>query len=102
MKNRSDIEVMASILQSAVKKWEYKTTIMYNSCISHSQLSKYLSIALEKKLIEYSDENGRYRTTGKGVIFLDKYIQLLNLLPRIAEFKVDVIESEKISQINTH
>src|SRR5215475_9242610 len=48
LKNRSDIEVMASILRAAISSWEYKTTIMNNAVVSHSQLIRYLAIAVEK------------------------------------------------------
>jgi len=99
MKNRSDIEVMASILSSASRKWEYKTTIMYNACISHSQLIRYLNIVLEKGLIEYSEEYGRYKTTGKGLKFLEKYLQLLKLLPNLPDTQDFEMEKEKINQI---
>ena len=50
MKNRFEIEIMAAILGAAVSNWEYKTTIMNNASVSHSQLSRYLTAAVEKKL----------------------------------------------------
>ena len=85
MKNRSDIEVMASILNCAKDTWEYKTTIMNNAAVSHSQLVRYLAVAVENGLIEYSEVTGLYRTTKGGLLFLDKYEQLLSLLPTISE-----------------
>jgi predicted transcriptional regulator len=81
VKNRSEVEVMASILRSASNKWEYKTTIMNTATISHSQLVRYLAIAVEKGLVEYSEVTGLYRTTEAGSQYLDKYIQLVHLLP---------------------
>src|SRR5919202_5523054 len=85
MKNRSDIEIMASILRSAIGKWEYKTTIMNNAAVSHSQLVRYLSIAVQSGLVEYSEVRDLYRITNAGLVFLDKYAHLLNLLPKIPE-----------------
>jgi predicted transcriptional regulator len=85
MKNRSDIEIMASILRSAIGKWEYKTTIMNNAAVSHSQLVRYLAIAVERGLIEYSEVTDLYRITNAGLVFLDKYAHLLSLLPKIPE-----------------
>ena len=82
MKNRSEIEIMASILRSAVGKWEYKTTIMNNAAVSHSQLTRYLAIAVERGLIEYSGVRDLYKITDEGMVFLDKYSRLLLLLPR--------------------
>jgi predicted transcriptional regulator len=82
MKNRSEIEIMASILRSAIGKWEYKTTIMNNAAVSHSQLTRYLAIAVERGLIEYSGIRDLYKITDEGILFLDKYSRLLLLLPR--------------------
>jgi predicted transcriptional regulator len=85
MKNRSDIEVMASILRSATSSWEYKTSIMNNAAISHSQLIRYLAVGLEKGLIEYSEATGLYRTTESGVFYLRKYEQMVSMLPSVPE-----------------
>ncbi|MFZ0223347.1 MAG: winged helix-turn-helix domain-containing protein, partial [Candidatus Nitrosopolaris sp.] len=70
MKNRSEIEIMASILRSATKDWEYKTTIMNNAMVSHSQLIRYLAIAVERGLVNYSETSGLYRITEEGLVYL--------------------------------
>jgi predicted transcriptional regulator len=93
MKNRSDVEIMASMLRSASKKWEYKTTIMNTAALSHSQLVRYLAIAVQKGLVEYSEITGLYKTTEEGLRYLDKYMQLLRLLPAIPELP-DIIDDE--------
>ena|SRR2546428_7289516 len=85
MKNRSEIEIMASILRSTTGKWEYKTTIMNNASVSHSQLIRYLAIAVERELVEYSEVRDLYRITQAGLVFLDKYAHLLRLLPKIPD-----------------
>jgi predicted transcriptional regulator len=85
LKNRSEIEIMASILRSATKDWEYKTTIMNNAMVSHSQLIRYLAIAVERGLVNYSETSGLYRITEAGLVYLEKYEQLLRLLPIIPE-----------------
>ena len=97
MKNRSEIEIMASILRSATKDWEYKTTIMNNAMVSHSQLIRYLAIAVERGLVNYSENSGLYRTTEAGQEYLGKYEQLLLLLPTIPELP-DLSDSEEIHQ----
>jgi predicted transcriptional regulator len=93
LKNRSDVEIMASMLRSASKKWEYKTTIMNTAALSHSQLVRYLAIAVQKGLVEYSEITGLYKTTEEGLRYLDKYMQLLRLLPAIPELP-DIIDDE--------
>ncbi len=97
MKNRSEIEIMASILRSATKDWEYKTTIMNNATVSHSQLIRYLAIAVERGLVNYSETSGLYRTTEAGLLYLEKYEQLLRLLPTIPDLP-DLSDSEEIQQ----
>ena len=97
MKNRSEIEIMASILRSATKDWEYKTTIMNNATVSHSQLIRYLAIAVERGLANYSETSGLYRTTEAGLLYLEKYGQLLRLLPSIPDLP-DLGDSEGIQQ----
>ena len=97
MKNRSEIEIMASILRSATKDWEYKTTIMTNAVVSHSQLIRYLAIAVERGLVTYSETSGLYKITQEGLLFLDKYEQLLRLLPAIADLP-ELSSSEELRQ----
>ena len=75
MKNRSEIEIMAAILRCATANWEYKTTIMNNASVSHSQLIRYLAIAEDRGLIEYSKITGLYRTTEAGLIFLKEQLR---------------------------
>ncbi len=85
MKNRSDIEIMASILRSAIENWEYQTTIMNNAGVSHSQIIRYLAIAVKNGLMEYSRVTGLYKTTKYGLKFLDKHDSLFKLFPSIEE-----------------
>jgi predicted transcriptional regulator len=85
MKNRADIEVIAAILRSAKDKWEYQTTIMNKACVSHSQVIRYISMAINRSLIEYSEISGLYKTTKMGLEFLEKHSKLMTLLPEIAE-----------------
>ena len=84
MKNRADIEVIASILRSAKDKWEYQTTIMNKASVSHSQVIRYLSVAMNTRLIEYSKITGLYKTTKMGLVFLEKHDKLIILFPEIA------------------
>ena len=95
MKNRSDVEIMASMLRSAAEKWEYKTTIMNTAALSHSQLVRYLATAVQKGLIEYSEITGLYKTTEEGMRYLDKYIQLLRLLPAIPDLPDIIVDESK-------
>ena len=85
MKNRSEIEVMASILDAATTNWEYKTTIMINAGVSHSQLTRYLMTAVDRKLMEYSEVTGLYRTAEAGLIFIKKHEEMCRIFPAISD-----------------
>lgn len=85
MKNRSEIEIMAAILNAAVSNWEYKTTIMINAGVSHSQLTRYLMTAVDRKLMEYSEITGLYRTAEAGLIFIKKHEEMCRIFPAISE-----------------
>jgi predicted transcriptional regulator len=89
---------MASILDAATTNWEYKTTIMNNAAVSHSQLIRYLAIAVERGLMEYSNITGLYKTTEAGLLFLDKYAHLLRLLPKNSDLP-DLVSSEEEDSI---
>lgn len=89
---------MASILDAATTNWEYKTTIMNNAAVSHSQLIRYLAIAVERGLVEYSNVTGLYKTTEAGLLFLDKYAYLLRLLPKNVDLP-DLVSSEQENSI---
>lgn len=74
---------MASILKSAVTNWQYQTTIMQDAGVSHSQIIRYLSSAVKKGLIEESEITRMYRTSEKGIIYLKKYNNLIELFPSV-------------------
>ena len=85
MKNRAELEVIASVLRCAKYQWEYQTAIMKKASISHSQVIRYLSLAIKSGLIEYSKITGLYKTTNTGFNFLEKHDKLVRLFPEIAE-----------------
>src|SRR5438067_2557717 len=70
METRNTDQTITSILCAAVDGIT-KTKIMYKSFITYDQLNNYLSLLLEKGLIEYTEGERLYRTTPKGVDFLN-------------------------------
>jgi hypothetical protein len=52
-------------------------------------------------LVEYSDITGLYKTTEEGLRYLDKYMQLLRLLPAIPDLP-DIIVDESKDGGNQH
>jgi hypothetical protein len=74
---------------------------MNNAAVSHSQLVRYLAIAVERGLVEYSEVRDLYRITNAGLVFLDKYAHLLRLLPKIPE-QSDLIDTgEEVQRSGT-
>jgi predicted transcriptional regulator len=53
---------------------------MYKAFLSYPQLNEYLSILMKNKLVEYQEINQTYKTTGKGLHFLQIYNQIRELL----------------------
>ena len=78
MKNRSDIDVLALILCHAKENWQYQTYLMNKVSISHSQIIRHLSSAINFGLISCSVSSGQYKTTKLGLEFLEKHKKLQN------------------------
>ena len=79
MKYRSRTEIVGNILEAANGR-ATKTKIMYFAFLRYNQLNEYLSILLEKNLIEYLDGTRRFKTTAKGLFFLKMHNELAELL----------------------
>ena len=65
---------MALILEAA-NGGATKTRIMYKAFLSYAQLKEYLTVLLEKDVLEYEDETQLFRTTEKGLRLLQMYSQ---------------------------
>lgn len=84
VRKRSDIDIIAGILDEA-HKGARKTRIMYRCNLSHRQLAVYLKFLLRMEfLVSHSDEDSRkldlFKTTAKGLKFLDAYRTLKALM----------------------
>jgi len=69
MKYRSRTNIVSEILEAA-NGGASKSKIMYNAYLSYAQLKEYLSMMVEKDLIEYERGEHNFRTTDKGLKFL--------------------------------
>jgi len=81
MKYRSRTDIISQILQSA-NGGTTKTRIMYNAYLSYAQLKEYLAVLSESGLIEYLPEDRTYKTTTKGLSF----IQMYNKIGQLSDF----------------
>ena len=81
MGNRSRTEIVAMILDAA-NRGTTKTKIMYFAFLSYDQLNEYLSILIENNLVEYLDGTHTFKTTEKGLNYLNVYNEIRKLLPQ--------------------
>jgi predicted transcriptional regulator len=75
MKYRSRADIVAEILDSAHGSTP-KTRIMYGARLTHSQLNEYVSITMDRGLLEYDKKTHTYRTTKKGLRYLEMYYKV--------------------------
>jgi UDP-N-acetyl-D-mannosaminuronic acid dehydrogenase len=74
VKNRSTDEIITSILQAAYGG-AAKTTIMYKAFITYDQLNEFLSLLVEKELIDYREGERSFKTTAQGLSFLQSNVK---------------------------
>ena len=89
-KRRDRMYIIAEILNVA-KDGALKTQIMYKANLSFAQLNEYLSLLIEIKLLKATSKNKRtnYKTTPKGVKYLQSYEEIRNLLTKNEERSVN-------------
>ena len=80
-KRRDKLYIIAEILETA-KDGVLKTQIMYGANLSFTQLNDYLGFMLKSELLEKLLLNDRevYRATEKGMNFLQRYREIIELL----------------------
>jgi predicted transcriptional regulator len=79
MGNRSRTEIVGNILDAS-NGGASKTKIMYTAFLSYNQLKEYLSVLIENNLIEYLDGTKTFKTTEKGLNFLNMHNEIGELL----------------------
>jgi len=79
MTQRNHLEIMAEIL-SLCKKPQTKTRVMYGTNLSYKMLQKYLSQLQSRGHLEVHHSLPKYVTTRKGLKFLEKWAELIDLL----------------------
>jgi predicted transcriptional regulator len=85
-RRRDRLHIMAEILQVTLEG-ALKTQVMYKANLSFAQLNQYLSLLLDLDLLELkkSSERAVYKTTVKGMSFLESYKQIQELLKKTNE-----------------
>ncbi len=82
-KNRSRLEIVSTILTKA-RNGALKTHLLYGANLNHPLLEGYLAILLETRLVaiepDSDSQSSRYRTTVRGVEFLQHYKMIIEIL----------------------
>ena len=84
-KRRDRHDIVAEILKTA-REGRIKTHIMYKAKLSYSQINSYLQLLVEKGFLENNTIRRKrqivtvYRTTPKGVEYIDNLEAVNNLL----------------------
>ena len=85
MKNRSRTDIVCQILEAANDDGENGegitlTKIMYNVILCNEQMKEYLALLIDDGLITYDSTMSTFKTTEKGLTFLQAYNQLDKML----------------------
>jgi predicted transcriptional regulator len=80
MNYRSRDDIVSVILDAANGGGLTKTKIMYQAYLSHDQMKEYLSVLIENDLLGYDVYTRKFKTTEKGLRFLDTYSQMDDMI----------------------
>lgn len=82
-KRRDRLYIMAEILEVAIDG-ALKTQLMYRANLSFAQLNEYLKVLSDFKLLEVNESGERtvYKTTAKGMRYLQSYREIRDLLKK--------------------
>lgn len=77
---RNRIEIVCQILKVANDGVIKKIGIMYKANISYTQLKEYVMVLTESDLLRYNLDTQTFKTTEKGLRFLEAYNQMNYIL----------------------
>ena len=76
MRYRSRTDIISKILDTANGGGATKTKIMYHAFLSFAQVKVYARALTENNLLNYDAYTQTFKTTQKGLRFLDTYNQI--------------------------
>ena len=76
MKYRSRIDTISQVLEAANGGNATKMKIMYKALLGYNQLKENLMLLTEHDLLRYDKDTQTFRTTEKGLQFLQIYKQI--------------------------
>lgn len=84
MRYRSRIEIISRILEVANGGNATRSKILYHAFLSYAQMKEYLTVVTKTDLLRYDLDTQTFKTTEKGMRFLDLYNQMdgmIKMLP---------------------
>jgi predicted transcriptional regulator len=79
-RTRTRTEIMSQILMIANGDGSTKTKIMYQAFLSYGQMKEHLRILTENDLLSYDLDAQTFKTTEKGLRFLEAYNQMNGMI----------------------
>jgi predicted transcriptional regulator len=76
MKYRSKINIISQILEAANGGNATRSKIAYKAFLNYYQFKEYLLLLTEKELLCYNEDTQTFKTTERGLKFLDTYNQM--------------------------
>lgn len=84
-RTRSNIEILANILRISIKGAK-KSHIVYKANLNFMVVKRYLRLLNDSGLIIFpSDDNRLFKTTKKGIEYLNQYENLTDYIRPLAE-----------------
>jgi predicted transcriptional regulator len=80
MRYRSRIEIISKVLDAANGGGATRTKIMYRAYLSYTQMKEYVELLTERGLLSYDLDRQTFRTTEKGLRFLQAYNQISDMI----------------------
>jgi predicted transcriptional regulator len=77
---RTSVEIIAEILKIANGGNVTRTKIMYSAFLNYFQLKEYLPMLTERDLLTYNSDTRTFMTTEKGLMLLEAYNLLVDLV----------------------
>ncbi len=96
MKYRDRIDIISQILKIANGGGITRTKIMYRGLLSYAQIKEYLMLLTEKELLRYDKETQTFRTTEKGLRFLDIYDRIGDMINERQQRQMWIQREEKV------
>lgn len=98
MRYRDRIEIISQILEAANGRNVTRSKIAYNAFLNYTQLKENLAALTQKDLLCYDEDTRTFKTTEKGLRFLDTYNLLGEMVKEEQQkwIRADELDREKI------